>query len=180
MTDMMPLMTRAAERTLALVGSLRPDELALRTPCAEFDVKALIAHLEYVAAMMESAARKEGMPAQQEYQGDLPRRVERMLDAWSKPEAWEGVSAGLGLPMTTLATMCLGDLVTHGWDLAKATGRPYETDSEAVELLIGFIERMGPMARQQGVYGEPVPVPDDAPALDRMLGLSGRDPAWTP
>jgi len=23
-------------------------------------------------------------------------------------------------------------------------------------------------------------VPDDAPAMDRLLGLTGRDPAWAP
>ncbi|MGH3910617.1 MAG: hypothetical protein ACRDRM_07270 [Pseudonocardiaceae bacterium] len=28
------------------------------------------------------------------------------------------------------------------------------------------------------VAGAPVPVPDDAPLLDRLLGVTGRDPAW--
>jgi hypothetical protein len=29
-------------------------------------------------------------------------------------------------------------------------------------------------------FGERVPVPDDAPALDRFIGFMGRDPGWTP
>jgi hypothetical protein len=30
------------------------------------------------------------------------------------------------------------------------------------------------------VFGPVVPVPDDAPLLDRVIGLSGRDPGWKP
>ncbi|MCX4663074.1 TIGR03086 family metal-binding protein [Streptomyces uncialis] len=29
-----------------------------------------------------------------------------------------------------------------------------------------------------GLFGPPVPVPDGAPLLDRVIGLSGRDPGW--
>jgi hypothetical protein len=31
-----------------------------------------------------------------------------------------------------------------------------------------------------GVFGAPVEVADDASLLDRLIGLSGRNPAWTP
>ena len=33
---------------------------------------------------------------------------------------------------------------------------------------------------RQGLYGPRVPVPADAPAMDRLLGLTGRDPRWRP
>jgi len=30
------------------------------------------------------------------------------------------------------------------------------------------------------LFGPVVEVPDDAPLLDRVIGLTGRDPAWSP
>ena len=36
------------------------------------------------------------------------------------------------------------------------------------------------MLRSSGQYGAPVPVADDAPVVDRLMGFIGRDPAWAP
>jgi hypothetical protein len=33
---------------------------------------------------------------------------------------------------------------------------------------------------RDGLFGPVVEVPDDAPLLDRVIGLTGRDPAWSP
>jgi hypothetical protein len=33
--------------------------------------------------------------------------------------------------------------------------------------------------RDSGQYGPAVPVPDDAPVVDRLMGFVGRDPAWS-
>lgn len=176
----MPLMTRAAERTSGLVGAVRHEQFGSPTPCAKFDVKDLINHLEWVAALFESLGRKGPLVEQGPYAGDFPERAERMLAAWSRREAWEGISPGMGLPMTTLAHMYLVDMVVHGWDLARATGQQYEPEPEAVSRALDFTEQMVEMGRQRGVFGPPVAVPDDAPKFDRLLGLIGRDPAWTP
>lgn len=83
---------------------------------------------------------------------------------------------------TTLAETVDGffspDLVVHAWDIARATGR---TDLEAmpdeeIERIHARFRGMGDAIRSAGAFGPEVPVPDDAPAQDRLLGFLGRRP----
>lgn len=65
-------------------------------------------------------------------------------------------------------------------DLARVIGvKPDLAD----ELVQGMWDEISPNAeewRAIGVFPATVPVPDDAPLLHRLLGLTGRDPAWRP
>lgn len=72
--------------------------------------------------------------------------------------------------------MVLLDLTVHAWDLARATGRSFEPDPAVVAGLAEEVERMAPMARQAGVFGEAVEPPADATAFERLLATTGRDP----
>jgi hypothetical protein len=62
-------------------------------------------------------------------------------------------------------------------DLARVVG----VDPSLPDALVqGVWDEVSPHAeewRTIGVYPAAVPVPDDAPLLDRLLGLTGRDPA---
>ena len=70
----------------------------------------------------------------------------------------------------------------HGWDLATATGQRASYPDEACEAALaeaqGFMkpEYRGP----DQSFGDEVPVPESAPALDRLVGFMGRDPGWKP
>jgi uncharacterized protein (TIGR03086 family) len=73
-------------------------------------------------------------------------------------------------------------VLIHGWDLAVATGQEYRPDPATTQACFDFgvaFARDAPEARDQ-IYGPVVPVPEDAPLFDRLLGQAGRDPGWVP
>ncbi|MGW7419647.1 hypothetical protein ACWGJB_06195 [Streptomyces sp. NPDC054813] len=44
--------------------------------------------------------------------------------------------------------------------------------------LAGQVAGPAPAARAMGMFGEPVAVAEAAPEFERLLGVTGRDPAW--
>ena len=64
----------------------------------------------------------------------------------------------------------------RAWDIAKVIGVEPNLPNELVQ---GLWDELSPHAdewRTIGVFPAAVPVPDDAPLLDRLLGITGRDP----
>lgn len=88
------------------------------------------------------------------------------------------------LPPQSLAeaitTFYVSDVLLHTWDLARATGQDDRLDEETCVAMLAGMEPMADVLAASGQYGPRVPVPDDASAQDRLLGLIGRDPAWRP
>ena len=72
------------------------------------------------------------------------------------------------------------DVFMHTWDLARATGQDDTLDPDMCAALLDGMVPFEEAMRSSGHYGPRVPVPDDAPAQDRMLGFIGRDPNWQP
>lgn len=72
------------------------------------------------------------------------------------------------------------DIFMHSWDLARATGQEPRLDEAFAGQLLGGMQPIEAMLRDSGQYGPAVPVPDDAPVVERLMGFVGRDPAWRP
>lgn len=185
-------MARAAAPLLKIIREITRDHLAAPTPCAEFDVRKLINHLLFWGPTLAGAGRKAAVPppaaAETELdliEGDwataLEAEIENVVAAWSQPAAWAG-TASLGrsaeLPASMVGAMALGELVVHGWDLARAIGQTPGWDDDVVAFLLEEVRKTADQGRAMGAYGPEVPVPPTASALDRLLGLTGRDPGW--
>jgi uncharacterized protein (TIGR03086 family) len=181
----------AADRVTRLLDGVTDDRLEAPTPCADTTVGALLSHLLGLAEAFRAAAAKEpdpgAPPAVQpapdpQWRTLLPQRLDALVAAWRDPAAREGKTSagGVEMPAATIAVVALDELVLHGWDLARATGQAYAADPESVQACLGFVEAAARPEGVPGLFGPPVAVPADAPVLDRLVGLSGRDPSWTP
>ena len=80
----------------------------------------------------------------------------------------------------TIDSFYTADVFMHTWDLARATGQDETLDPAFCATLLAGMEQMEEIIRSSGQYGPRVPVPDDADVQTRLLGLIGRDPAWSP
>ena len=185
MTDMPQLLAAAAERTTGIVEGIDDADLGRPTPCEAYDVRALLNHLIGVYRMFDALGHHRQPPEDaltgDHMDGDWRTRYRtetgRVLAAWTRPSAYEGMSP-LGLPAAMAPRLLLTDLVVHGWDLAIATGQNIDVDETVAENVHDMVRTMGDRGRARGVFAAPVPVPADAPLLDRILGDSGRDPRW--
>ena len=194
MTDLGP----AADTLCALIAAVPDSDLTRPTPCTEYTVGDLLHHIAGVTIAFGGAAVKaRGESADMGPWGDasrldpdwrisLPRRVRALAEAWRDPQAWTGITrvGGTDQPGEVTGIILLGELVVHGWDLAKGTGLPFETDPSALARLYDLVRQtFGPDQHQAArgqAFGPAVPVASGAPALDQTLGLLGRDPAWSP
>ncbi|MFF1512035.1 TIGR03086 family metal-binding protein [Streptomyces sp. NPDC058326] len=178
------LLRTAAARATPLVRATADASLGAPTPCAEYDVRALLNHLFDVVVNFRALAAKQPADfsrtpdrlADADWRDHFEAETGKLVEAWSAPGAEEGTSGAMRLPARTVGCMVLLDLTVHAWDLARATGRSFAPDPAVVAGLVAEVEGMAPMARRMKVFGEAVDVPADATAFERLLATTGRDP----
>lgn len=181
------LLDAAVGSALPVVRGTEDSQLDAPTPCAEYDVRALISHLAQVVVNFTALAARQDADfgaTPDAVTGDWRERfgeeTAALVAAWAAPGAEEGTAGSMGFPARTVGHMVLGDLTVHGWDLARATGQEFVPDADVVDEIGPALEAMAPKAREAKMFGEPLPVPEGASPFARVLALTGRDPDWQP
>lgn len=190
----MPDLGPAAQRMAALLERVGDAQLDAPTPCTEYSLGDLLDHVGGLGLAFTMAARKETPPdpaqgpagdaarLDSDWRSRIPEQLAALADAWRDPEAWQGMTraGGIDLPGEVAGRVALNELVTHGWDVAVASGQPFGCDPATLAEVVEFGAVMfADDADRGGAFGPAVPVPADAPPLDRLIGLTGRDPKWT-
>ncbi len=189
-----PDLGAAAALVAEVTARVRDDQYDAPTPCPDYRVRHLLGHLVGLSAAFRDAARKDFGPTTStdpgsvvpDIAGDwrtaLPKHLHELAEAWREPGAWDGMTqaGGFTFPAADAGLVALNELVIHGWDVARATGQDYPVDRaslEACHAMLAPTANAGP--EERGPFGPVVAVPADAPLLDRVIGLSGRDPHWS-
>jgi uncharacterized protein (TIGR03086 family) len=174
--DPIELFARAAGGAVTMVERVAPEQRAMPTPCSEWNVESLVAHMVGGPRYLLGALGAENPDDADAYRFAVARcvaelGVEGVLDRRCMSPAgleWSVADACAGTAM---------DQLVHTWDLAVAIGAERTLDGEAVDAVVArFLPEMPEIGRAAGIVGPAVAVPADATARDRLLGAMGRTP----
>jgi uncharacterized protein (TIGR03086 family) len=193
-TNTLALLQAAVPTTHRLITGITTQQWHGSTPCADMDVAALVAHLidglDQFAAV--ASAETGGAPVPAAVADPDVSNIDgaqaaslyaaasaRLLDAWSAHGALDRLYA---MPWgETPGLMLVGfmviEQVTHGWDLARATGQEPAFDDDLAEATLALAQGYDDDAiRVPGMFGPAITVSPDATPIDRLAGFLGRQP----
>jgi uncharacterized protein (TIGR03086 family) len=187
----------AARRLADLVAQVKDDELGRPTPCPAYALGDLIDHVGGLALAFAAAGRKEGSAyTDMTPSGDAARlgpdwreRIGRDLaalaQAWAEPEAWTGMTriAGNDTPAEVVGLVLADELAMHGWEVARASRQAYACEPDILEAALQFLQMFATPDAPAGpdvAFGPARILLEEAPLLDRVVAMAGRDPGWSP
>ena len=200
--DPRPLLTRALDQVGDLVAATPPEALTAPTPCDDWDVRALLAHLVGVHRRIAHVgggglfSEVSTMPALADDR-IAPELVAARADVdrtWGlgSVDSSDGsdvpvLDRELTVPWGTMAGRFVGfgyvqELTVHAWDLAAATGRTEVLDDALAAAIEDTAHQVLPAKPRGGPipFGPPVPAAPDAAPTTRLVAWLGRDPAFAP
>lgn len=176
----------------AVMAGIDDDQSRRPTPCIDLTVAELRTHvLGWLTTFAAGFADPDGTAprsnlddysAPADGAGTVRTAGDQLVGAIKHGAADRPLQLGVNaLPGEMALEMVLWEYVVHGWDLAVATGQDWDPPAEAAAQALAFAPGMLTEDYQGHgkSFGPRVQVPDDAPALQQLLGLSGRDPHWT-
>lgn len=184
---------RRAERFESLVAAVDPTRWDDPSPCAGWRARDVVGHIVEMHDVMLRPAGRALSPAPSVEDDPLAAFRSARADVEALLADPAAATAECDTPMGRMTVaehidgVISADLVLHGWDLARAAGLDDTIDPDEVTAMWPQMEQIPEEMRIPDhfgpgviVFGPEVPVPEDAPLQDRLLGKIGRDPHWTP
>jgi uncharacterized protein (TIGR03086 family) len=182
--DATTAMTQTDQIVAGLIANLTPDHREMPTPCTEWTVHDLIEHMCQGGHMIAGGL-----------QGQAPPEVAPDYLANGPAQGWSSVMAHMAeaatpdalaathqmpfgeVPGEVALSVIVADQLTHAWDLARATGQEVDVDDELAAWALATWQAVVPAESRTGDgFKAAVPVDDDAPVLDQLVGYTGRTP----
>jgi len=167
------VLARAIDQTVDVLSAIPADQLSNPTPCGDWDVAGLVAHV--VAAPRNFLTMARGGQADWSATPSLPGdwTAEFRSGADELMDMWRGSAESASPQAVDWQT---AEFAVHTWDLVRATGQSRELDPEVAQRGFDFMSSALTPDNRGEVFGPPVPVADDAPIYERLVAFAGRDP----
>ena len=167
----------ATKQARKIIVGVEPDQTAKPTPCADWDVAALLDHMVKAQAGMAGTVSGGQVAMSESPLESFDTSVPTMLKAVTAPEGRvKKVQGRQGeVPAAQLLSSACMDLVVHTWDLANATGQDTPLDPGVVEFILPIVEGIAARGASQA-FSAPVDVPVSASQQDKVIALTGRQP----
>ena len=182
---MLEALAQTFDHAAKIVAGVRPDQLDHPTPCRDWDVRALVAHMTGVVMNMgrgasdaELLADMNAVPLDPDVGAQFRAEADRTLTAWTAGGLDREVNVGAGpMPAQVGIGINLLDTATHSWDLARATGQDANLpDGVAVAALAACQNIVTDDIRTFAGFEPAVHVADDADPTGRLVAFLGRQP----
>jgi uncharacterized protein (TIGR03086 family) len=179
------LLERAIGYTLGNLHNVTSAALSHPTPCRDWDLTALLAHMNDSLLALHDAidlGRVDLSPVADHADpaadpvAALRDRAGRLLGACAGTDD-DLVSVG-GCPVSASIVTSAGavEIATHGWDVAQACGRPRPIPPELAGELLQLSPLLVTGSDRPAQFAAPVDVSPHASASDRLVAFLGRDP----
>jgi uncharacterized protein (TIGR03086 family) len=177
---------QAVATTRGVLAAVTPDQLDAPTPCASWDVAALINHI--IGAQYFFLSSVTGTPltdppdyAAGDYLAAFDEVSAATIEAFGAPGVMERtITLAFGdMPGAAVMGLATTDTFQHGWDLAKATGQSTDLAPELASALLAqskaaiSVAFRGPEGAAP--FGQEQSAPDGAPAADQLAAFLGRE-----
>ncbi len=167
------VLSDALDQTTDVLAAIRPDQLGDSTPCGDWDVARLVAHVVATPRnflVMCSGGQPDWSaepPLPDDWTAEFRSGADDLLRWWR-----ESGDSGSAPPVE----MQLGELAIHTWDLVRATGQSRELDPQVAQRGLAFMSAALTPDNRGEAFDPAVALPDDAPVYDRLVAFAGRDP----
>lgn len=181
--DLRELDQRATAATGAIIDQVPEDLLDAPTPCTRWTIRQIVEHL--VDNNRSHIAEARGVSEVDDIGRGFAETSRAFTETFADPAVLSRPFVMGGIPSDGRGVVAVhfADVLVHGWDIGCAAGLAVTFEEDLAAAALRITERFPdtPAVRgPNGAFALPVRVPDDAPAPIRLLGFTGRDPAWSP
>ncbi|MEU5690866.1 TIGR03086 family metal-binding protein [Actinosynnema sp. NPDC020468] len=185
--DLLDIDRIALDLNVALYAELTDDEFDRPTPCAGWVVRDVLDH-QVEQTLAFAAGARLGEPRAHD-RANLVEEYARAADEVTAAFRADGLLdreaefPDFGpMPGRNLVAVHFVDNLVHYWDVTRALGRAVVLDDRLAGAAHRIASRYPVTTSVRGpgsAFAMPVAVPEGAPVGDRLVGLLGRDPAWS-